>query len=79
MIDDLLPTRRGNLIYMASSSRLEFWPALLEKAYAKAKGTYELLNSWLPIDACIELTGGCPERVKNISALLEGKHGLRSL
>jgi hypothetical protein len=23
----------------------------------KAKGTYELLNNWLPIDACIELTG----------------------
>jgi hypothetical protein len=42
---------------MKSASRVEFWPALLEKAYAKAKGTYELLNNWLPIDACIELTG----------------------
>lgn len=73
VIDDLLPTRRGNLIYMQSASRVEFWPALLEKAYAKAKGTYELLNNWLPIDACIELTGGCPERVKNISRLLSGE------
>lgn len=72
VIDDLLPTRKGCLIYMKSASLVEFWPALLEKAYAKAKGTYELLNNWLPVDACIELTGGCPERVKNISRLLEG-------
>ena len=72
VIDDLLPTRKGCLIYMKSNSNVEYWPALLEKAYAKAKGTYELLNSWLPIDACIELTGGCPERVKFISKLLTG-------
>ena len=72
VIDDLLPTRKGCLIYMKSNSNVEYWPALLEKAYAKAKGTYELLNSWLPIDACIELTGGCPERVKHISKLLSG-------
>lgn len=57
---------------MKSNSNVEYWPALLEKAYAKAKGTYELLNNWLPIDACIELTGGCPERVKHISSLLSG-------
>ena len=72
VIDDLLPSRKGLLLYMKSTSNVEFWPALLEKAYAKAKGTYELLNSWLPIDACIELTGGCPERVRNISKLLQG-------
>jgi len=72
VIDDLLPTRKGCLVYMKSNSLVEFWPALLEKAYAKAKGTYQLLNSWLPIDACIELTGGCPERVKRISSLLSG-------
>jgi len=72
VIDDLLPTRHGSLIYMRSNSSLEFWPSLLEKAYAKAKGTYELLNNWLPIDACIELTGGCPERVRNMPALLHG-------
>ena len=33
---------------------------------------FRSLNHWLPIDACIELTGGCPERVKNISSLLQG-------
>lgn len=42
---------------MRSASNVEMWPCLLEKAYAKAKGSYELLNHWLPIDGCIELTG----------------------
>jgi hypothetical protein len=49
--------RKGLPIYMRSASNIEMWPSLLEKAYAKAKGSYELLNHWLPIDGCIELTG----------------------
>ena len=52
---------------------MEFWPALLEKAYAKAKGSYELLNRWLPIDGTIELTGGVPERVRNLPSLLSSE------
>ena len=55
---------------MKSAAAEEMWPALLEKAYAKAKGSYELLNHWMPIDGCIELTGGVPERVRNLSELL---------
>ncbi|CAB4070021.1 unnamed protein product [Lepeophtheirus salmonis] len=42
----------------------------VQKAYAKAKGSYELLNHWPPIDGCIELTGGTPERVRNLNQLL---------
>lgn len=70
VVDDRLPVRKNIAIYMRSASYLEFWPALLEKAYAKAKGSYELLNRWLPIDGCIELTGGVPERVRNLPGLL---------
>lgn len=77
VVDDRLPVRKGLSIYMKSASNVEFWPSLLEKAYAKAKGSYELLNHWLPIDGCIELTGGVPERVRNLHALLTANDDCR--
>ena len=40
----------------------EFWPALLEKAYAKFLGNYDKLEGGDPLSAGINFTGGFTER-----------------
>ena len=35
VVDDLLPTRFGKLIYQQTDRGCQLWPTLLEKAYAK--------------------------------------------
>ncbi|KAG7470756.1 hypothetical protein MATL_G00117320 [Megalops atlanticus] len=60
-IDDLLPTHRGELVFLRSSNSEEFWTPLLEKAYAKLKGGYQALNMGFPHEAMVDMTGGVAE------------------
>lgn len=62
-MDDRLPTINGNLIYLQSAHKNEFWPALLEKAYAKMHGSYEALNRKSVAEVLVDLTGGITENI----------------
>uniref|UniRef100_A0A3Q3G0R9 Calpain-1 catalytic subunit-like n=2 Tax=Labrus bergylta TaxID=56723 RepID=A0A3Q3G0R9_9LABR len=58
IIDDKLPTINGRLIFVHSKDQNEFWPALMEKAYAKVCGSYTDMNAGTPAEAMMDFTGG---------------------
>ncbi len=58
VIDDLLPVgENGRLVFNKSDESNEFWPALLEKAYAKLHANYNNLRGGQPRDGMVDLSG----------------------
>ncbi|CAL8078752.1 unnamed protein product [Calicophoron daubneyi] len=60
-IDDRLPFQNGKFVCTMSSSPTEFWPAILEKAYAKLLGGYDNLEHARLEEILMDLTGGVTE------------------
>ena len=49
-------------LYGHCSDPTEFWVPLMEKAYAKLHGCYEVLNGGSMAESLVDLTGGCSEK-----------------
>ncbi|XP_048254079.1 calpain-9-like isoform X2 [Haliotis rufescens] len=89
IIDDYLPTDGYRLIFCHNRERTnEFWSALLEKAYAKLRGSYEALDGGKLQDSLVDFTGGISEAIdirdkakiaKNIYEMLYNSFKMNSM
>ncbi|XP_078504356.1 calpain-13-like [Lissotriton helveticus] len=58
VIDDKLPFVNGSYMSVQPRSNNEFWPSLLEKAYAKLRSSYQHLHWGFISEALVDFTGG---------------------
>ena len=66
IIDSWLPVyanNESNLVFARCKNSNEFWVPLIEKAYAKLHGNYEILTSGNIDEALQELTGMVAEKI----------------
>ena len=63
LVDDLLPCRAGGATAFGSAARRQLWVPLVEKACAKAFGSYEALEGGTIAEALALLTGFPTERL----------------
>ncbi|EAR84910.2 calpain family cysteine protease (macronuclear) [Tetrahymena thermophila SB210] len=66
-IDDRIPFKRDKPAFSRGQGD-ELWVLLLEKAYAKAYGSYEIIEGGNPAHALRDLTGAPCENVDNLTA-----------
>lgn len=64
IVDTRIPynTQSKTPLYGHCTDLNEFWVSLMEKAYAKLHGTYEMLNGGQMNEALVDLTGGVSEK-----------------
>ncbi|KAM4694187.1 calpain-13-like [Discoglossus pictus] len=58
VVDDRLPFLNGRYLSVQPRSNNEFWPSLLEKAYAKLRGSYQNLHWGFISESLVDFTGG---------------------
>ena len=76
VVDDLIPVKNNEPVFVHSTNSGEMWPCLLEKAYSKLQGetenpaksklwsvstgSYCHLNGGMPLSAMVDFSGGFP-------------------